>query len=219
MNKPNKDNAARRIRDSKVQNNLDQFTEETPTQREEDFANNLMRESMESLDNHLEQKKRLNAVKKNTHPMGIVFNAVKDGAGKAFGRTLPGKFAKQVHEMLKEGQALQHQIEAENARNAIVTTIVATGACSLANHFEKLHIITAPIVWVVNILAKLLGHKTPVIITKVITYKKTEYLALGVQMQYQVFFMIGILGLSWYLSFRIICWFKNIVSPDERLKM
>ena len=78
MNQPNKNNAGRRIRDSKAQNNLDQFTEETPTQREEDFANNLMRESMESLDNHLEQKKRLNAVKKNTHPVGIVINAVKE---------------------------------------------------------------------------------------------------------------------------------------------
>jgi len=196
-----------------------EVTPKNPNEGEENFAGDIFREAVNHMDDRRKHKESLEAVTKETHPIGILFHAIKVGTGKAFQRSLPGQLASRFHEMLKERNAIQRQIEAENERNAIVTTVIATGACTLAAHFEKLHLVTSPLIWISNIISHLLGNKAPLIITKAVSYKKTEYFALGVQMQYQLIFMIGIFGISWYLTFRIICWFNGIISPDDRLKM
>lgn len=219
-NKSNRDFAANRVRKTRLKFEPDsEVTPKNSNEGEEDFTENIFREAVNHMDARRQHKESLESVTKATHPFGILFHAVKTGTGKAFQRSLPGQLASRFHDMLKERNAIQRQIEAENERNAILTTVVATGACTLAAHFEKLHIITSPLIWFSNGISHLLGNKAPLFITKVVSYKKTEYFALGVQMQYQLIFMIGIFGISWYLTFRIICWFNGIISPDDRLKM
>jgi len=185
----------------------------------ENFNETVFLETLNKIERRKEQKKELDSVTRAHSPIGIVTNAFKDAVGSTFSRTPIGKVANSVGELMRERRARQQEIDAENERNAVLTTMVATGACTLANHFEKLHIITSPIIWFVNIIGQLCGQKTPLVITKMVSYKKVEYFTLGVQKQYQMIFMIGILGLSWYITFRCVAWFKGFILPDERLKM
>lgn len=183
------------------------------------FNDEVLLETFDKIERRKEQKKEMDTMMKVNSPLGIVINAFKDAVGSTLARTPAGKLANSVSELMKERRLRQQEIDAENERNALITTIVATGACTLANHFEKLHFVTAPIVWFVNLIGHLLGHKAPLMITKMVTFKKVEYFTLGVQKEYQVMFMICILGLSWYLTFRCVAWFKGFILPDERLKM
>lgn len=190
-----------------------------PNGKNGDFANDVFQETFDKIEQRKEQKKDMDAVSRASTPQGIIFNAVKDAFGSTISRTPLGKVVKSANELMRERRLRQQEIDAEMERSAMMTTIVFTGACTLASHFEKLHIVTAPIIWVVNIIGQLCGQKAPIVITKMVSFKKVEYFTLGVQKQYQVIFMIGILGLSWYITFRCVAWFKGLVLPDERLKM
>ena len=185
----------------------------------DNFNDVVFLETLNKIERRKEHKKELDSVTRAHSPIGIVTNAFKDAVGSTFARTPMGKVANSINDLMRERRARQQEIDAENERNAVLTTIVATGACTLANHFEKLHIITAPIIWFVNIIGQLCGQKAPLVITKMVSYKKVEYFTLGVQKQYQIAFMICILGLSWYITFRCVAWFKGFILPDERLKM
>ena len=135
-NKSNRDFAANRVRKTRLKFEPDsEVTPNNSNEGEEDFTENIFREAVNHMDARRQHKESLESVTKATHPFGILFHAVKTGTGKAFQRSLPGQLASRFHDMLKERNAIQRQIEAENERNAILTTVVATGACTLAAHF------------------------------------------------------------------------------------
>jgi len=219
QNDQNKNSAARRIRDrekfGKI-NGLIPPQSETP---QDNFTESVIDTTMENLDQREHHKRQMTAVSEHHHPMGILFHALTDAIGQTFVQTPVGKLTQRMSDLLKERRARKLELDAESERNAIATTVAVTGLCTLANHFEKLHIITAPIIWLVNLIGHLTGAKAPIVITKVVSYKKASYFTVGVQMQYQVAFMVFIAGVSWYISYRCIIWVKNCVLPDERLKM
>lgn len=218
-NNDNKDAAARRIRERKQFGNIPGLNSPQSETPNENFTDNVIDVTMNNLDQREHQKRQMTALNNHHHPVGILFHAVTEAVGQTFAKTPAGKLSQRMANLMKERRARRLELDAETERNAVATTVLVTGACTLANHFEKLHIITSPIIWLVNLISHLTGAKAPIIITKVVSYKKVEYFTVGVQMQFQVVFMIAIAGLSWYISFRCLMWMKALISPDERLKM
>jgi hypothetical protein len=215
----NRSSTARRLRDKEKFGKIKGLTPPQSETPQDNFTENVIDTTMENLEQRENQKRQMKAVNNHHHPMGILFHAVTDAVGQTYARTPAGKLTQRMSDLFKERRARKLELDAENERNAVATTVVVTGLCTLANHFEKLHIITAPIIWLVNFIGHLAGVNGPIIITKVVSYKKVQYFTVGVQMQYQVAFMVFIAGVSWYISYRIIIWTKNTVLPDERLKM
>lgn len=184
-----------------------------------DDNRDIFEEAQGLMENRSRLSEELREVSTPKRPTTVIFETLGKATGNVIGRTPVGKFFGTVHQTIERHRAMQRQVAEENERAAMATTVAITGMCTLANHFEKLQIITAPIGFLLNALGALTGHSAEIFITKVVVWKKTQYFTIGIQSQYQVGFMIFIMGFSWYVTFRLVTWVKNIVIPDERLRM
>jgi len=184
-----------------------------------DESRDIFEEAQGLMANRKLRSEELRDISTPKRPVTVILETVGKAAGNVISRTPAGQLFGTFRETIERHNNMRRQVAEENERNAIATTVVVSGMCTLASHFEKLQFITVPIGFLLNALGALTGHSADIFITKMVVVKKTQYFTIGVQSQYQLGFMIFIMGFSWYVTFRLITWVKNIIIPDERLRM
>jgi len=184
-----------------------------------DESRDIFEEAQGLMANRKLRSEELRDISTPKRPVTVILETVGKAAGNVISRTPAGQLFGTCRETIERHNNMRRQVAEENERNAIATIVVVSGMCTLASHFEKLQFITVPIGFLLNTLGALTGHSADIFITKMVVVKKTQYFTIGVQSQYQLGFMIFIMGFSWYVTFRLITWMKNIIIPDERLRM
>jgi len=184
-----------------------------------DEPRDIFEEAQGLMANRSRRSEELRDISTPKRPTTVILETLGKAAGNVVGRSPIGQFFGTVRDTFDRHRAMERQVAEENERAAITTTVVVGGMCTLANHFEKLQFITMPIGFLLNALGALTGHTADIFIAKMVVVKKTQYFTIGIQSQYQVGFMIFLMGFSWYVTFRLFSWVKNLILPDERLRM